>query len=66
MTLIAEWYNGRGYLFIELKARTSERMQPRKGKKKSRDGCGPFGDVLYLFYIGMDHSSLMSVSALNK
>jgi len=50
-----EWDGGRRYVFIESKARTSERIQPRKGKKKSRNGCGPFGDVLYLFYIGMDH-----------
>lgn len=44
-----EWNGGRRYVFIESKARTSERIQPRKGKKKSPGGADLSG--MYCIYL---------------
>lgn len=55
-----EWDGGRRYVFIESKARTSERIQARKGKKKSRNGCGHSGGCI-LFILYWDGSLIFDV-----
>ena len=55
-----EWDGGRRYVFIESKARTSERIQARKGKKKSRNGCGHSGGCI-VFILYWDGSLIFDV-----